>query len=77
MKEELKRRRSKRVLMAKNGGVGIGIRKVYRIGHSAVLCIPHEYLTSRGIKPGDEVFLRWNGDLLVSPLSKGTASFTR
>jgi hypothetical protein len=68
MKKRLKRRRSRRILMAKNGG--LGIRKIYRLGHSAVVSIPHEYLTSRGIKPGDEVFLRWNGDLLVSPLSK-------
>lgn len=63
-------KKSKRTVLGSEGGVGL--RRILRIGGSALVCIPHEYLSSRGLKTGDELVVSWNGGLKFLPLKEGS-----
>jgi len=65
-------RRSKKIIISDRGEGGVGIRRIFRIGGSSVVCLPHEFLFSKGLKVGDELIVSWNGGLKFSPLKEGS-----
>jgi antitoxin component of MazEF toxin-antitoxin module len=60
-------RRSKRTI-SEQRGIGVGLRKIMKLGDSAGLCLPKEFLTSKGLRIGDDVIVAWNGGLKIFPL---------
>jgi hypothetical protein len=61
--------RSRKTIIARNGGVGV--RKLVKIGNGIAVFIPKEFLRARNLSAGEEIALKWNGDLSLQPL-KGT-----
>ena len=51
-------------------GGGVGIRKIIKLGGSPAVCLPKEFLYSKGLSTGDEVALVWDGDLRISPITE-------
>ena len=49
-------------------------RKLMKVGHSIVVCLPLGWLTWKRLKPGDKVRIRTNRKLTIEaePTSKGT-----
>lgn len=61
--------KSRKVIIAKSGG--IGIRKLVKVGNGVALFIPREFLRNKGLCAGEEVALRWDGELSIQPLGRG------
>lgn len=49
-------------------------RKLLKVGHSIVVCLPPGWLLWKGLKRGDKVWIRTNRKLTIEaePTSKGT-----
>lgn len=61
--------KSRKMILGKNGGVGL--RKIIRVGNSSVaVCIPEDFLYRHGLKAGDEIGLVWNGCLKLVPVKE-------
>ncbi|MBA7471188.1 hypothetical protein ES707_06489 [subsurface metagenome] len=43
----------------------IQTRKLLKVGHSIVVCLPPGWLSWRGLKQGDKVRIRTNGKLTI------------
>lgn len=43
----------------------IETRKLLKVGHSIVVCLPPGWLSWRGLKQGDKVRIRTNGKLTI------------
>jgi antitoxin component of MazEF toxin-antitoxin module len=52
----------------------IETRKLLKVGHSIVVCLPPGWLSWKGLKQGDKVRIRTNRKLTIEaePTSKGT-----
>lgn len=64
-------KKARRVVLGPDGGVGM--RKILKVGGSQAICLPKEFLLSKGLKTGDEVALIWNGGLRVFPVNETKA----
>jgi antitoxin component of MazEF toxin-antitoxin module len=52
----------------------IETRKLLKVGHSIVVCLPPGWLSWKGLKQGDRVRIRTNRKLTIEavPMTKGT-----
>ncbi|MGQ9588542.1 MAG: AbrB/MazE/SpoVT family DNA-binding domain-containing protein [Thermoplasmata archaeon] len=49
-------------------------RKVFRSGDSVCVALPQDWLRGNQIGPGDEVEIRYNGDVRVRPKRRAESS---
>ena len=49
---------------------GRDIRKIIRVGESAAVTLPQEYMQVHGLKIGDKVEINYNGFLHIEPIDE-------
>jgi len=64
------KKRSKRTVVSKNGGVIVALRKAIRFGDSLCITLPREWIDKHGIKEGDDLPVVANTILRVVPVKE-------
>jgi len=47
--------------------MNLRIRRIYRTGRSVAVTLPQDWLRGNGLRPGDEVEIRYDGEVHIRP----------